>query len=188
MKRTRSAGSIPAPPSDLRSTGVRPTDGDYQRPPPMRPRQPPTPAAMPEVKFRSPVPVSGPYADFLAQQQANRDVVTNARDLRTDARRRIDNVWSGMTDATKKEFGRSPSVEVWDQPHQGAVVALNAARDAEAALLRLEHAGAPASSIAAAFDDFCSAGARWLNAVTARWSPRKVYERQQSKVAEEQNR
>jgi len=146
------------------------------------------PPPMPEVTFRPTVPVSGPYADFLAQQQANRDVVTNARDLRTDARQRIDRVWEGMRADCVERFGRSPSTETWDQPHQGAVVALNAARTAEATLLRLEHAGAPAPSVAAAFDDFCAAGAHWLNVITTRWPSRKVYERQQREAAEEQNR
>jgi len=151
-------------------------------------RSPPPAAPVPEARFRDPEPAAGPYADFLAQQQANRDVVMSARDLRTNARQRIDRVWEGMRADCEKRFGRSPSTETWDQPHQGAIVALNAARDAEAALLRLEHAGAPESTIAAAFDQFCGAGAHWLNVLTARWPGRAKYEKQLARAAEERYR
>lgn len=141
-------------------------------------RSRPPAAPVPEVRFRDPVPVTGPYADFLQQQQANRAVLTGVVDLRSHARTRVDNVWDGAKASCLEKFGRALPLEVWEQASDHAVMALNHARDCESNYLRLAGAGASPASVERAFDEFCSATASWLNVVTRGWPSAKAYEKQ----------
>ncbi len=132
--------------------------------------------------------IAGPYAGFLEQQASNRAVLEHAPDLRSEPRRRIDRVWETMVVETKERFGRAPSVESWEQPSDGALVALNAARSAESELLRLQAAGAAPRTVDQAFDLFCSTTASWINEATKGWPSRKTYERQQRDALDDWNR
>lgn len=114
---------------------------------------------------------------FSALDQAvARTRPADAPDLRSKARQEVDRVHKRMEETTLEKFGRSPSLNPWEQANDAASVLLNRAQIAESQYIDASgRPGTPSKHVEQLWNEYSEAFVAWLSAATAGWRSAKTY-------------